>query len=686
MEIQVGGNSFQQDRPGTRMRIVLRPEDSQKPGRVRVAFSWMFKLVIAVAAGVFCVAIVSYAPFGGPAISAFVPTHCTLLVQAPSGAALHRALVDDPAFNEALNDPDTAAFVASFSKSQSPNDSESDAADAAPRSVHTLIDSAFAKLPWPVSLVIQPNASGLYPFVGGECALALEPSDDPSSPAKKGAAKALIFTRLSGSSGHLARLGLVFFSGTKSVAVFDLGGGLIAIGFNGARPAFEPHAPPMVVSTHTTAAPRPDSSPMPLLRVSFSPRAPGSTPVPKEQPLDLTQPGIGRLFEEGVPESVLKALISPPTVGDMLNWKAPPALARIDFVAGTNGTFSARGRIEGDVPNIVHNSNASSEKSSEPRREESSVDFLPGAPMAEFVLPIDLRACFLKHVEGAMKMVSGATTLTRGQQMWSSRFQVLATDRVDLDASLWPAIGHVAILHINEAKKDEGATPMGTIKAWLPSFIQSPETYFALADLARARWDYVFDHTDPITVKTQFVKRFRAENPSTDPRGDRFVLATGKINAPAWSIGSRGLRITTDAGPFALLRGPDETEFIAPPAALNAYRARLDGARLAPTVESLVTLYYDELEAELGSQKFLAQNPDRKLNIRLANKASCLLGRIALEIVPDTTGADINANWKLGSIASAAPKTAGNAIPSPGQKKDSKKIDDDDAPPPPPGN
>ena len=97
------------------MRIVLRPENEKLPARVRGVFSWIFKIVFALTAGVFCVAISSYAPVGGAPIASYIPANCTLLVQAPSGAALHRALLENPAFNELLDDPDTLALVESFS-------------------------------------------------------------------------------------------------------------------------------------------------------------------------------------------------------------------------------------------------------------------------------------------------------------------------------------------------------------------------------------------------------------------------------------------------------------------------------------------------------------------------------------------------------------------------------------------
>lgn len=689
MEPQVGGNSFQ-DRPGTRMRIVLRPDGETQPGRAWNAFAWTFKIFYALAAGAFCAAIASYAPVAGPAIAAFVPSRCTLLIQTPSGAALHRALLDNPAFTELLNDPDTAALVESLAKTK-PQPTVNDAnepIDAAPLSLRAQFDAAYAKLPWPVSWLIPPNESGFYPFVGNEFAIALERSGDATlaTGKKKSSTTALIFLRVSESRGHLARLAAVFFHASKNVELFDLGGGLIAIGLNGAYPEFEKHAPPMVVSANSTEPASP-----PLLRISFSPKS-LAVPMPKDQPLDLNNETIERLFEEDVPKSVLLALEKPPGIGDMLNWKTPPALARIDLFAAPGGRVVARGRIEGDVPQpSIITADATTENKKP--RPDSFADFSATGPMAEFALPIDLRACFLRYVEGSMRLSKDAKGLTRGQRLWVSRFRVLAEDRVDLDASFWPMIGHAAAIEIHESKKDEDATPLGTIKMWLPCDAKNPETLFAAADLARARWDYLFDNADKITVKAPYVKRFRSENELTDTQGDRFVLATGKINAPAWSVGPKGLRITTDAGIFAVRDGPKEADFITPPKALDSYHMRLDGPRLASTVESLATVYYDDVEDDIGSQKFLALHPDRELNIRLARKWASLMGKLALEIVPDSTGAELKLNWKPGSMsASANLPTAKESNGTPPKtdrkepKKDPKKPDDDDAPPPPPAN
>ncbi len=146
MELPIGGNRFG-DRPGTRMRIVV-PPDAKPRGFFRSAFAWLFKLIYAVTAGMLCVAVCSYAPVAGPAIADYVPARCSLLIQAPSGAAVYRALLNTPAYHELLNDPDMAAFVDSFSKGrvQQKEDAEnSEPAAASP--LRAQVDAAYAKLP-----------------------------------------------------------------------------------------------------------------------------------------------------------------------------------------------------------------------------------------------------------------------------------------------------------------------------------------------------------------------------------------------------------------------------------------------------------------------------------------------------------------------------------------------------------
>ncbi len=74
---------------------------------------------------------------------------------------------------------------------------------------------------------------------------------------------------------------------------------------------------------------------------------------------------------------------------------------------------------------------------------------------AEFVVPINLRACFLRYMESNMRLVKGAEGLTLGQRRWTARFGLMTHNGVDLDRDFWPFIGRAGILEIQAAKKNE---------------------------------------------------------------------------------------------------------------------------------------------------------------------------------------------------------------------------------------
>ncbi len=415
----------------------------------------------------------------------------------------------------------------------------------------------------------------------------------------------------------------------------------------------------------------------PLVSVSFCPKSASAEPPSSDaDPFEFNDETLDRLANDKVPLPVLRAIQKPPAAGDMLNWKTPPALARIDFFAA-GGTFTARGRIEGDVPPLPI--------SSAPPAPDASPENSPGDAVAEIVLPIDLRACFLWHVQSEMKLQRDQVGLTKGQRNWRERFDFLREEGVDLERDFWAFFGHTCVLEIHTSKTGD-ATQVGTARTWIPLDARSPGTLLAAEELVRARWINLLDKGDKlVNPNVQFVKRFRVDGDAGGAE-DRYVLGTGKINSPSWSVGPKGLRITSDAGGLALINGPMESDFLAPPKALDRYRVRLDGPALVPTVESVMTLIYDDLEEEIGSQKFLTQHNgriDRKRNTRLAGKGARLIGKFNLELAPDATGAEVTLDWKPGTLVSAAPQPP---VEKREPKKDIKKTDDDDAPPPPPAN
>ena len=642
------------------MRVVLPSEVQAR--RWTAAMFWFLKFVYVVAASALCVGIASFAPTGRQPIGPFVPSGATFFAHVPDGAALHQAFLSSATLGELLDDADTADLVGALPFV--PEKSEA---------AHTLrdtLDAAFATLdekPWPLSSdwLVQPQASGtnrlaaLYPFFGDECAVALVPKvNSGSSPVpKKLSLKdgALIFTRVHGSHGHLTRMALAFFHGNKNIEVFDLGGGLIAIGLHGARPALETHAPPMVVSAASE-----EITETPLLQISFSPAA-SAPPRPKDTPIDLTDAFMARLFEDNVPESVLQAMQSPPTVVEMLNCSAPPVLARVSFFAAPDGKFIARGRIDGDVPPLP---GAAAGSDTSQHKEHKFGEFSEPDVMGQIVLPVDFRPAFLRYVGDAMK---------KKPRMWTFRLGVLARDRVDLEQDFWPALGHVTALQIH----DKG-TEQGIVKAWLPFNPAHPESITAAGSLARARWDYLFENGGKIIDKPPYVVHYQHE------KAHQYVLATGKNIAPAWSIGAQGLRLISDAGAGVFAEGgPKEADFPPAPKALDRYCIRLDGQRLAETVRAFMTYYFDEAADDLGPQKFILEHKNYERDIRLAQKWTSLLGHFELEAIPDAGGAEIKLAWQPASMSSAANVDQSKTTDVPAPKPSTKK-DDDDAPPPPP--
>ena len=681
MESPLVKTSFE-DRPGTRMRVVMTKEIRPR-GWTWSAFAWLFKFVYVVAASGFCVALLMFAPTGGPAIRPFVPAESTAFLHLPSGAALHQALMNSAPFNELLDDPDTGELIGVLHSVPAPGAGNEESAPS--NTLRGQLDRAFDVLdqqPWYLQLLLPAEApsvariAGFYPLIGGECAVALvERKDDSSAAGSKRSHEkgVLVFLRVSGSKGHLARLGAAIFHPKKNVEIFDLGGGLMAIGFNGARPAFEPHAPPMVVSAFS------DDGPTPLLRAACSSKP--AAPRKKDQPIDTTNPSLAELIQDGVPEAVLQALQTPPGASEMLNCKAPPVLTRVSVFVSPEGMISVRGRIDGDVPSLPALAAANADASAAARSSEPFSEFSARDVVADLVLPLDLRACFLAHVAGGMKLEPDAPGRTKGQRLWIQRFNTLSNEDVDLDKELWPAFGHAAVLEIHEPQANTG-TGLGRVKLWMP-FRATKETVQALTALTRARWIYLIERGESLEPKPlNYVTHSHGDN------GESFVLSD-KINAPAWNIGPNGFRLVSDAGYEAVRDGPHEADFPAPPKTLDAYRLRLDGPRMASTVESYVVYEYDERQEELGPQKFLDQCPHRDRDVRLARKWSSLIGRFELEVAPDEAGADVKLNWKPASLNAtvtrdAAPPAKTNESKNP--RKETKKVDGDDVPPPPPGN
>lgn len=663
------------DRPGTRIRIELAPEP-QPPRRVLAFFKAALKLIYACAAGALCVALLSYVPTGGRSFTQFVPTDCAAMLRIPSGAALHRALAQSDTVKQLLDDPDTGAFMRELTHwTQKPTERTG--------SVQERINAEFEKLSghwW--SAFAPSRGTDMYPLVGGECAVCFSLGDSTKK------ARTLLFTRVRGSDGFLLRVAMPFVH-LKDVEFFDLGGGLIAAGFNGSRPQFGAHALPPIAANLNP------NGPAPLLQITCNPKLLEPPQLSADAVREKLNAAIidsdntlSTLSEEGVPDAILFALLRPPTIPEMANFHELPEAVRIDVFerdAAQGGGVEAIGTVTGAVPPLPFP--PEKETAMSPRFSQ----FKTADTMAELTLPVDTQAMFISYVANVMRL-TGAVRLTRGQARWIARFRALESSEAEPDKYLWPAVGHVFDVSVHEPKKD-ALTALGAVQGWLPFKPAHPgDALFAARELARARWDYLLEEDQKLSGKVpSYVRRFGDPHSIDGNYGsdyeDRYALASSLVT-PAWGVGSKGARITLDAGPLALHNGPNPKEFPQPPEHLDAYRIKLDGARLAATAEAVATLLYDDLEDEIGNaQKFHSQYPNRDLHLRLARKWMSALGDFELTLKPNERGGALRLNWRGGRVPETASTQPVRILP---QKSSDKKTDPDDTdvvapPPPPPG-
>jgi len=591
------------------------------------------KLGYALGAGLLSLWVVSFAPAEGPPLASYLPADTGAVVQLPSGTEFLRALWDSSQLHAFLNDPDVNTKWAPLAKR----------------------DQALEKLkqsPAFVRWLFPPTLATAIPLVGHECAAAFPPSLREG--AGGGDTPILVFTRLSGSRGHLLRLAAHFAKLPRGVRFFDLGGGLAALGFGGAEPARAAQRAaglePAEGGEKGSAGHGAEGRETVEGRGRFLARLmilPARLAAARGQPASANQQ-YEQLRREGLPETVLKALLKPPSVAEMCNLSKPTAGIRLDFFATPAGTFSASGRLEGVAL---------------PAARTPAVAQADGEVYAEALLPVDLRACFLGYLESEMRLRKDnspprplaaegaereeeAAALTRGQRRWSHRFSELADAGVDLDRDLWPALKHT--LHLSIGPDPLDLAGYALLRGSIAFEGGRTKARDAAAELIRQRWDgALFEGPAPPNEKPPYVKQVR------DEQYDKYLLNMGHLLVPAWILSRHVLFFTSNAGPGAF-RNPAALQ--EPPAtwpggtAAPGYHLRLNGPRLAPTVERITTLVFDELEEGMQSGEFLARYPDAALNIRLAARIACLLGHLNFAVRPETGGdsATVELEWTPG--------------------------------------
>lgn len=582
----------------------------------RALLATVAKLSYAFGTGALCVWLASFMPAEGPPIAAFIPANAAAALQVRDGGMLLLEIPGSRVFQEFLNDPDVETLYGLKARREK-------------------LLERYAKLPWLARWIFPPQIESLLPVLGRDWAVVSVPEDaDAENGSGNSRGKPLLaYMRLSGARGLLVRLGARFAPLPKQVRLFDLGGGLIAAGLDGASPAPSPQ-----LGTGTNAP----HSPLPLARLTLRP--PAFRSIERKGLSVRISPQLDQLRADGVPEAVLKSLLHPPALPELFGAQTLPARVTVDFSRGESGAFVARGSIDGDLP----------QPAISPRKSGVKV-------FDELFLPVDVAACWLRYLEGEMRLQGATPALSKGQRRWSRRLFNLEEREVDLQRDLWPAFGGALYLTVEDPPDDINTVAYGVIKACIPFDGKNERARRAAGELAREKWEDLLDGPAPKSVKPPFVRRVKGE------KFERYVLMTGQINAPAWTLAENLFCFVSDAGPFAVRDAsgePPEPPWNAAPA--PAYFVRLDGPRSARTAEAMADVWFAAKEDALGAHEFLEQYPNAELSIKFVKKLTRLLGTFSLEIKPDAQrhSAVIAAAWTPGTLA-APDEKQNEDVPAP---------------------
>jgi len=571
---------------------------SASSNRARIFFG--LKLAYAIVTGCFSAWLASFAPAEGSPIAAFIPATAAASIQIRDGGMLLREVPENSVLQSLLDDPDIETLYGLKERRDE-------------------LLAKYANLPAPVRWLFPPTIDGMMPVFGRDfAAAALASGDaDTASDGRSRGKPVLAFVRLSGARGLLVRLALRFAPAQKSTRFFDLGGGLIAVGFEGGAPAASPQLP------KETRAPKAPEAQEALARVTLRPQA---FKAVEHKVLSVRIfPQLDLMRGDGVPENILSALQQPPSLSEMFGAKELPSSIDVELFRNEGGGFAARGTLAGDLP---------------------APTVAPNAPdvtvFDEMFLPINAEAAFLRYLESEMHLQGATPTLSKGQRRWSRRLFNMEEREVDLHTQLWPAFGSALYLTVQDPPDDINTVSYGVIKACVPFDGRHERARYAAGELAREKWDDLFDGPAPKSTKPPFVRRVKGKD------FERYVLMTGQINAPSWTLSDNLFCFTSDAGPFAVRDAGGALP--APPwkaASAPAYFVKFDGPRSATTAEALADVYFSTKEDALGAHEFLAQYPNAELQIKLVGKLTRLLGKISVEIKPDaqTHSSSISGIW-----------------------------------------
>ena len=584
--------------------------------------SILLKICYAVSAGIFCVWVLSFVPAEGRPIGDFVPAQAGIFLQIHDGDELFRVLLrENSVAQDLFNDPDIKELFGAFLNK----------GDEALEKLR--------KLPPAARWLIPATREGLFPFAGRECAVALcaAPEGTHTQPF-------VVFTRVSGAQGQLARIAARFAKLPKNLKIFDLGGDLLALGVNGAAPVL--NASQKKLYNAAVASPIATSAPVALGRLAVYPK---NLISPQTHPPKDNGSGVSGTPLEGVAAEYLSQSAD---IADMLNLKQAPDEIQLEFFAAPaarGGTM--HGIITGGVPAAPVSLLGRDTDNSKSATEDN-------LPFAEGVLPFNPKACFINYLHNAMRS-------RQSKQRWLGCFESMAAQDISLDRDLWPALGHAVHFTFQDAPENLTMGVYGVLNGSVTFDGARPHARLAMDELAQGGWE-VFDGRADAATRSQYVRRTRTAN------ADRYVLVTKQTMAPMWTVSKHEISIVSDAGPFALLDQPLEGSG-PPPILQNANGAgpasffiHMDGPRMANKAEAWATLYYDSLEKDMGTGNFLNVYPDAALRIRVAQKLSRFLGKLEINVVPaaDGNSASIQGSWIKGSmIENPAPKTDDVAPP-----------------------
>ena len=579
--------------------------------------------------------VVSFVPAEGPPLTACIPDAASAILHVRSGSRLLEILQDHAALQELLADSDVNALF-------QPNARRQEALDR------------YERLPAPVRWLFPATADGLYPLLGREVALARlardgeQVTENEEGGQSKSRPAVLLFSRLSGGRGALVRMAGAFARPPKDTCFFDLGGGLVALGFNGAAPVQGSGS--LQFARIPAAADAPGL--VHLARLIIRPDKLIAQTPPLDGPHPLAQTAQFRDLADGLPRSALEALLKPPTVTSILNFDRPPREIQLELFSSGGGGLRAWGRLTGAIPPLP----AATAASSSSKQAGQTV-------FAEALLPVNVRAAFLRYLEQDLHISKSAAVenLSKTQKRWLYRYTQWRMDDIDLDRDLWPAFGKVLHLDVRETPEEFSASRYGQINATIAFDGARQGAREAAGDLSLL-WNYCYDK--PAEQKTQRVTR---------EDFDGYVMGW-KISMLGWIFSTRRFFLTSDAGLLARTSPERAVERVfqdsqrAADAPASCYFFRFDGPRMASTVEMLAERHYNGIEDDMGSKQFLERYPDAQLRIRTAKKISRLLGQLALEVKPlGAEAADISLSWTLGTL-----------------KSEEKPEEEDVAPPPPP--